>query len=165
MSSASAAITAVSSAASSARSLLLGWRAASSFSPARAVEPGCAATAISRPARKICSARQLGDQVAVAAGRLGLALERAQLAAHLAEQVLDAQQVGLGGVEPALGLLLALAELEDAGGLLDDRPALLGPGVEHRVDLALADDHVLLAADAGVGEQLLHVEQPARRRR
>ena len=41
-------------------------------------------------------------------------------------------------------------------------PALLGAGVEHGVDLALADDHVLLAADAGVGQQLLHVEQAAR---
>ena len=98
----------------------------------------------------------------MAPGGLGLALERAQLAPHLAQQVLHAQQVGLGGVEPALGLLLAPAVLEDAGRLLDDRPAILGAGVEHGVDLALADDHVLLAADAGVGQQLLHVEQPAR---
>ena len=98
----------------------------------------------------------------MALGRLGLPFERAQLAADLAEQVLHAQQVGLGGVEPALGLLLALAELEHAGGLLDDRPAILGPGVEHGVDLALADDDVLLAADAGVGQQLLDVEQAAR---
>ena len=44
-----------------------------------------------------------------------------------------------------------------------DRAAVLGRAVEHRVELALADDHVLLAADAGVGEQLLDVEQPARR--
>ena len=43
--------------------------------------------------------------------------------------------------------------------------AVLGPGVQHRVDLALADDDVLLATDAGVAEQLLHVEQAARRRR
>jgi hypothetical protein len=71
-------------------------------------------------------------------------------------------QVGLGGGEAALGLLLALAVLEDAGGLLDDEAALLGAGVEHGVDLALADDDVLLAADAGVGEQLLDVEQAAR---
>ena len=106
--------------------------------------------------------RQLADQVAVTAGRLGLALQRPQLAADLAQQVLDAQQAGLGGVEPALGLLLALAELEDAGGLLDDRPALLGAGVEDGVDLALADDDVLLAADAGVRQQLLDVEQAAR---
>ena len=117
---------------------------------------------ISRPATNTRSRPELGDELLVAPRRLRLALERAQLAAHLAQQVLQAQQVGLGGVEPALGLLLALAVLEDAGRLLDDRPPLLGPGVEHGVDLALADDHVLLAADAGVGEQLLHVEQPAR---
>ena len=43
--------------------------------------------------------------------------------------------------------------------------AVLGAGVEHGVDLALADDDVLLAADAGVGEQLLDVEQPARHAR
>ena len=104
---------------------------------------------------------QLGDHLAVAAGGLGLALQRAQLAADLAQQVLDPQQVGLGGVEPALGLLLALAELEDAGRLLDDGPPVLRAGVEDGVDLALADDHVLLAADAGVAEELLDVEQAA----
>ena len=118
--------------------------------------------ASSRPARNTCSARQLGDEVAVAAGGVGLALERPELAAHLAQEVAEAGEVALGGGEAALGLLLALAVLQDAGRLLDDEAALLGPGVEHRVDLALADDHVLLAADAGVGEQLLDVEQPAR---
>ncbi len=105
--------------------------------------------------------RQLADQLAVPAGGLRLALERTQLAAHLAQEVLHAQQVGLGGVEAALGLLLALAVLEDAGGLLDDGPAVLRPGVEDGVDLALADDDVLLASDAGIGQELLHVEQPA----
>ena len=105
--------------------------------------------------------RQFADQLAVATGRLGLALERPQLAADLAQQVLNPHQAGLGGVETTLGLLLALAELEHAGRFLDDRPALLRPGVEHGVDLALADDEVLLAADAGVGQQLLHVEEAA----
>jgi hypothetical protein len=104
---------------------------------------------------------QLGHQVAVAASGIGLTLERAQLATHLAQQVLHAQQAGLGGVEAALGLLLAAAVLQHAGGFFDDAAAVLGPGVEHRVDLALADDDVLLAADAGVAEQLLHVEQAA----
>ena len=101
----------------------------------------------------------------MAAGGLGLALQRAQLAAHLPQQVLDPQQAALGGLQAALGLLLALAELEDAGRLLHDLAPLLGPGVQHGVDLALAHDHVLLAAHAGVGEQLLHVEQAARARR
>ena len=82
---------------------------------------GGAAPAISPPGEEDPQRRQLGDQLAVAAGGLGLALERAQLAAHLAQEVLDAQQAGLGGVEAALGLLLALAVLEDAGGFLDDR--------------------------------------------
>ena len=89
---------------------------------------------------------QLGHQVAVAAGGLGLALERAELAPHLAQQVAQPGEVALGGGEAALGALLALAVLEDAGGLLDDQAPLLGAGVEHRVDLALADDDVLLAA-------------------
>ena len=95
------------------------------------------------------------------ARRIGLPLERAQLPTHLAQQILHAQQAGFGGIEAALGLLLAATELQHAGGFFDDRPSLLRPGVEHRVDLALADDDVLLAADAGVAEQLLHVEQPA----
>ena len=105
---------------------------------------------------------ELGHDVAVAAGRVGLALERPQLAAHLAEQVAEAGEVALGGREAALGLLLALAVLEDAGRLLDDQAPVLGAGVEHRVDLALAHDHVLLATHAAVGEQLLQVEQAAR---
>ena len=41
------------------------------------------------------------------------------------------------------------------------RPPVLRAGVEHGVDLALADDHVLLAADARVAEELLDVEQAA----
>ena len=63
---------------------------------------------------------ELGDELLVPSRRLGLALERAELAANLAQQVLQAQQVGLGGIEPALGLLLALAVLEDACRFLDD---------------------------------------------
>ena len=68
-------------------------------------------------------------------------------------------------VELAQRLLLALAVLEDAGRLLDEAAPVLGGGAQDRVELALPDDHVHLAADAGVGEQLLDVEQPARRSR
>ena len=59
--------------------------------------------------------------------------------------------------------LLALAVLEHPGGLLDEPAALLGGGAQHGVELALADDDVHLAADAGVGQQLLDVEQTAGR--
>ena len=60
----------------------------------------------------------------------------------------QADEVGLGGGQAALGLLLAPAVLEDAGRLLDDRPAVLGTGVEDGVELALAHDDVLGAAHA-----------------
>src|SRR4029077_12343854 len=59
------------------------------------------------------------------------------------------------------GPLRAAAELEPPRRLLDDRPAILWTSVEHGVDLALADDHVLLAADSGIAQQFLDVEQPA----
>ncbi len=102
---------------------------------------------------------ELGDQVAVATSRIGLSLERSELPTHLAKQILHTQQAGLGGVETTLGALFAASELQHAGGFLDDRPPLLRPGVQHRVDLALAHDHVLLATDARVAEHFLNVEQ------
>ena len=95
------------------------------------------------------------------AGGLGLAAERAELAADLTGEVVDPGEVGLHRLELAERLLLALAVLEDAGRLLDEAAALLGGRAQHGVELALADDDVHLAADAGVGEQLLDVEQPA----
>ena len=117
--------------------------------------------ASSRPATWMRSGVQLVDHVAVAAGGVGLALERPELAADLAQQVLEPVEVLLGGGQAALAPLLAPAVLEHAGRLFDDRPPVLGAGVEHRVDLALADDHVLLATHAAVAQQLLDVEQPA----
>ena len=119
--------------------------------------------AISRPETKIRRARELDDDLLVAASRLGLTLERAQLTADFAQEVLQPEQVGLGGVEAAFGLLLASAVLQHAGRFFDDAAPFFRSGVEHGIDLALADDHVLLAPDTGVGEQLLDVEQTARR--
>ena len=107
--------------------------------------------------------QQLARHPVVRARRCGLALEGPDLAAHLAHQVAQALEVLRRGGQPPLGPLPAAPVLEHAGGLLDDGPAVLGSGVEHRVQLALADDHVLLAADARVAEQLLDVEQPAGR--
>ena len=72
---------------------------------------------------------QLVDEAVVAAGRVGLLLQRREPAADLAQQVVQAEQVALGRLEPALGLLAALPVLEDPGGLLDDRAPVLGAGV------------------------------------
>ena len=101
---------------------------------------------------------QFVDETAVTAGRVGLSLERCELTAHLAEQVVEAEEVALGGFETAFGTLTTLAEFQDPGRLLDDRAPVLGSRVQHRIELALPDDHVLLPADAGVGEQFLDVE-------
>ena len=117
----------------------------------------------SDPATYRRTARSSSARPGVRAGGGGLALERTDLTLHLPDQVEQALEVLLGRGQAALGPLAPAAVLEDAGRLLDDRPAVLGAGLEDGVEVALADDHVLLAADAGVGEQLLDVEQPARR--
>ena len=80
------------------------------------------------------------------ARRSGLALEGPDLAPDLAHQVPESLEVLRCRRQPALGPLPAAAVLEHAGGLLNDGPAVLGPGVEDGVELALPDDHVLLAA-------------------
>ena len=95
-------------------------------------------------------------------GDLGLVAQRLELPPDLAGQVAQPGQVGLHGVELAEGLLLAPAVLEDAGGLLDEPAPVLRARVQHRVELALADDDVHLPAEAGVAQQFLHVEQAAR---
>jgi hypothetical protein len=51
--------------------------------------------------------------------------------------------------------------LEHARRLLDEGPAAHRVGMQDGVELALADDDVHLAADAGVGQQLLDVQQAA----
>ncbi len=84
-----------------------------------------------------------------------------ELAPQLVAQVLDAREVGLHRVQLPQRLLLALAVLEYAGRLLDEGAAAHGIGVQYGVQLALSDDDVHLAADAGVGEQFLDVEQAA----
>ena len=85
-----------------------------------------------------------------AASDLGLAAQRLELAADLAEQVAEAGQVAVGRLQLPQRLLLALAVLENAGRLLDEATPVLGGGVQDRVELPLPDDHVHLAADAGV---------------
>ncbi len=96
-------------------------------------------------------------------GHLGLLAERLELAAQLGGEVLQPGEVGLHRLELAQRLLLAFAVLEDSCGLLDEAASVLRGRVQDGVELALPHDHVHLAADATVAEQLLHVEQPAGR--
>ena len=95
------------------------------------------------------------------AGDLGLAAERLELAAQLPREIAQPCEVRLHRLELAEGLLLAAAVLEDARGLLDEPAPLLGRGLQDAVEPALADDHVHLATEPRVAQQLLHIQQPA----
>ncbi len=95
-----------------------------------------------------------------APGHLGLPPERLELAAQLGGEVSQPVEIALHPGQLALGLLLASPVFEDARGLLDERAPLLGLGLQDLGELALADDHVHLAADAGVRQQLLDVHEP-----
>ncbi len=96
------------------------------------------------------------------ARHLRLAPQRLQLPTELGGEVLEAQQVRLHGLQLAERLLLALAVLQNTGRLLDDVAAVLRSGLQDRSQAVLADDDVHLAADAGIAQQFLHVEEPAR---
>jgi hypothetical protein len=105
---------------------------------------------------------QVGLDAGCPAGDLGLPAERLELAAELGGEVGQPVEVGLHRIELANRLLFAFAVLENARGLLDEGPAILRLGVQHGVEPALTHDDVHLAADAGVAEQLLDVQQAAR---
>ena len=96
-------------------------------------------------------------------GDLRLPAQRLELAAQLAREVRQPREVGLHRVELPQRLLLALAVLEDACGLLDVGATVFRARLQHGVELALPDDDVQLATDPRVAEQLLDVEQAARR--
>ncbi|RPK49950.1 hypothetical protein EES40_06835 [Streptomyces sp. ADI93-02] len=91
----------------------------------------------------------------------GLPSQRFELAPQFVGQVLDAGQVGAHRLQLPQRLLLALTVLEDSGRLLDEGAASRRVGVQHGVQPALTDDDVHLAADSGVREEFLDVEQPA----
>ena len=96
-------------------------------------------------------------------GRLGLALERPQPRARLALDVERAIEVVLRALELELGAPPALAVLAQARGLLDQQPPVAGLGGDDRLDAALRYDRVRLLAQAGVREDLEHVDQAAAR--
>ena len=79
---------------------------------------------------------------------------------QLRDLVVDPHQVLLGALQLPLGVLFPVAELGDAGGLLEDLPPVAAAGGENLVNPALADDGVALLAHAGVHEELRHVLEP-----
>ena len=93
----------------------------------------------------------------------GLALERAQPRSRLAFDVERPVEVVLGVAQLQLRAPPALAVLAQAGGLFDQQAPVARLGGDDRFDASLRDHRVHLLAQAGVGQQLDHVDQPAAR--
>ncbi len=93
-------------------------------------------------------------------GHLRLLLQGLQLAAELREHVGQPEQILVQSGQLALRPFLPSAMLGDAGGLLDVLPPVLGLGEEHLLELPLSHHGVQGPADPGLGQQLLHVEEP-----
>src|SRR5699024_11656466 len=91
-----------------------------------------------------------------------LPAQRTELAGELRAEVREAVEVRLQTRELPQRLLLALAVLEDARGLLDEAAPFEGVRVEDRVEAPLPDDDVHLLAQAGIAQQLLDVQQSRR---
>ncbi len=106
---------------------------------------------------------RLALQALVELGGLRLALERLEPGAGLALHVEGAVEVLLGALQLELGPAPALAVLAQAGGLLDEQPAVARLGGDDVLHPALRDDGVHLLAEARVGEDLQHVDEPAAR--
>ena len=105
--------------------------------------------------------QHLALQALVELRGLRLALERAQTGARLALHVKRPVEVVLGALQLELGAAAAFAMLAQTRGLLDQEAAVARLGGHDRLDAALRDDRVGLLAQAGVGEQLEHVDEPA----
>ena len=102
---------------------------------------------------------RLSGQRLVFLCHLRLLSERLELAAELGHHVLEPEQIVVQARELALRAFLAAAMLRDARRFLDVLPAVLRPGEEDLLELALAHHRVERPADPGFAQQLLDVEQ------
>ena len=100
---------------------------------------------------------QLIAENEVLLGNLCLLAQRLNLQLKLGDLIVDAHQVLLRALQLTLGLLLAMAELGDTGGLFKNLAALTGLDGQNLVDLTLSDDGIALTTHTGVHEQLVHV--------
>ncbi len=98
--------------------------------------------------------------VAVARRLPRLLLQRAELGVHRDDDVVQAHQVGFGGLQPQLRLVPAGVQAGDAGGFLQQHPPLGRLGVDDGADTALADQGRGVGAAGVVGEQQLHIARP-----
>ena len=94
---------------------------------------------------------------AVADRLAGLLLQALHLAGELADHVLDAGEVGLGGLEAQFGLVAAGMQAGDAGGVFQHAAARFGLRLDDFADLALVDEGGRARAGGGVGKENLDI--------
>ncbi len=97
----------------------------------------------------------------VAPGLGGLGADAPQAAFDFVDDVGQPQQVLLDPLQPPQGFDLLGLEAADAGRLFEDHAAVAGRGLQQHVDFALLDDAVGFGGQAGAGQQVADVAQPA----
>jgi len=103
---------------------------------------------------------QVGLQLLVVLGDLGLRGELFDLAPEFALDVLDAVEVVARVLQPRLGFLAALLVLRYAGGFFQVAAQFFRLGLDQPRDHALLDDGVGARADAGAEEEVGDVAPP-----
>src|SRR5262249_31518965 len=104
-------------------------------------------------------APQLFAQPLVAPRLRRLPLERAALLLHLENDVVDARQVLLRGLELQLRRAAPRLVFRHAGRFLDQLPAIRRTRAQDLADLPLLDHRIRLDAETRVHQQVLHVFQ------
>ena len=88
----------------------------------------------------------------------GLAPQRSHLPGDLTKKILKTDHVLVGPLQTPLTAFLPAAMLQNPRRLLDHGAVFLGRSIENLADLVLANDHMLMCANTGVGEEVLNVE-------
>ena len=96
-------------------------------------------------------------------GNARLTPQRAELAVDFAQQIVKTGEIVFGVRQLSQRPFFAFAVLENAGGLLDERAMSARVSAQNGVKPALPDNHMHLLAEAGIRQEFLDVQQPARR--
>lgn len=99
----------------------------------------------------------LGGDFAITDRLTRLLFQALDLAGQLADDVLDAGEVGLGRLEAQFGLVAARMQTGDSGGVFQHAAALVGTRLNDFADLTLVDEGRRTRAGGGVSEQNLDV--------
>ena len=119
--------------------------------------PGACDSAHRRCSTMASSLRISVGDLLVAARLPCLPLQALDLRVELAQDVVEAGEIALGGAQAQLRLVPAAVQAGDAGGVLQDAAALLGLGVDQLADLALTYQGRRAGAGGGILEQDAHV--------